>query len=519
MSATTDWSRGYPVGAPYPPSWHYFQSPAHLRAICALMGVAWEVGPELPLAIAEVGCGTGYTAAVLAAGTPNAQVLGLDYNPAHIAEARSLASAAGLQNLRYEEADLADLSDAALDRLPEFDLITAHGVWSWVGDPVREGLLRLLRRRLKPGGVVMISYNAMPGAAGSQGLARLVRASLQSASDPAAGIERARQQVRRLVAAEATHLLPSGWRRIFTDDDQILRTGYVQHEFLTEHWRPVFFADMAAAMATARCDFVGSASIDENFPQMSLSAAQRELWDEAPDEAGRQLVLDLCAPRAFRRDVYVRGLRRVPRDPAVDALWLAAADHADGPVTLQTQAGIAELPQPLIDAVRAALKTGPQTIAALRSLPACAKATPAELAAMLIGSTAALPLWQRPGDGAGWEHAVTAARRFNAAASERLAPYGVGAGQFGLATPALGGGLAVSALELAVARWGNAGLAAAERQPGDETGAAVWDAQALTQRIVPPGLSPGPEIVSGLEQAIQHVLARKLPAWQRLGIA
>ena len=64
------------------------------RDLCALMGVAWEVGPETPLSIAEVGCGTGYTGSVLAAGNPNSRVLGLDYNPAHIAEARSMASAA-----------------------------------------------------------------------------------------------------------------------------------------------------------------------------------------------------------------------------------------------------------------------------------------------------------------------------------------------------------------------------------------------------------------------------------------
>ena len=519
MNASTDWSRGYPVSESYPPAWHYFQSPAHLRAICALMGVAWEVGPDTPLSIAEVGCGTGYTAAVLAAGTPNAQVLGLDYNPAHIAEARSLANAAGLQNLRYAEADLADLSEAALDGLPEFDLITVHGVWSWVGDPVREGLLRLLRRRLKPGGIVMISYNAMPGAAGSQGLARWVRAALQSATDPAAGIERAKQQVRQLVAAEAAHLLPSGWRRMFTDDDTAVRPGYVLHEFLTEHWRPSFFADVAASMATARCEFVGSASIDENFPQMSLSAAQRALWDEAPDEAGRQLLLDLCSPRAFRRDVYVRGMRRVPRDPAVDALWLAAADHADGPVSLKTQAGVAELPQPLIDAVRAALRTGPQTIAALRGLPGCGKATPSELAALLIGSNTAQPLWQRPGEGPGWDRAVAAARRFNAVASERLAPYGVGAGQLGLATPALGGGLAVSALELAVARWGNA-VAATSGDGCDVNEAdAAWDADTLLRRLVPPGPGPAPEILEGLGQTVRQILAQKIPAWRGLGMA
>ncbi len=117
MSDSNDWSHGYPVGEAYPASWHGFQSPAHLRAICALMGVVWEVGPDKPMCIAEVGCGTGYTALVLAAGNPGSQVIGLDYNPAHIAEARSMAAAAGLDNVTLFEVDLAQMDERMLDAL------------------------------------------------------------------------------------------------------------------------------------------------------------------------------------------------------------------------------------------------------------------------------------------------------------------------------------------------------------------------------------------------------------------
>lgn len=507
MNQATHWARGYPVSEPYPPSWHSFQSPTHLRVACALMGAAWEVGPDTPMSIAEVGCGTGYTGAVLAAGNPNAQVLGLDYNAAHIAEARSLAQAAGLQNLRYEEADLAELSDAELDRFPAFDLVTVHGVWSWVDDPVREGVLRLLRRRLKAGGIAMISYNALPGAAGALGLARLARAAMLAAgSDSAEGIAAARHWVQRLVAAEAVHLPSSGWRRLFTDESATARPGYVMHEFLTEHWRPAFFSDVAAAMAGAHCEYVGSATVDENFPQMTLSSAQRELWDEAPDAASRELIKDLCVPRAFRRDVYVRGLRRVPRDAAVDALWVAAARHGDGVAKLPAQAGVAELPQPLIDAVRTALRDGPQSIATLRALPGCDNATPTELIAFLMGSGTAVPLWRLPGDDGYGAPAIAAARRFNQVAAERLARHGSGAGQLGLATPALGGGLAATALELAVAS-----------RLVDTDGMAP-DAADLVRRLLPPGPGPGPAIVAELQASVAQSFREKLPVWQALGI-
>lgn len=513
MTEPTAWARGYPVSEPYPPSWHYFQSPAHLRVICALMGVAWDVGPDTPMSIAEVGCGTGYTAAMLAAGNPQAQVLGLDYNPAHIAEARSLAGAAGLTNLRCQEADLAELSDADLDRLPEFDLVTVHGVWSWVADPVREGVLRLLRRRLKPGGVALLTYNALPGAAGSLGLARLARSALLAAGSSVDGVAAVSELVQRLVKADPMHLPVSHWRRLFTGENKGARPGYVLHEFLTEHWRPTFFADVAAAMGTARCEYVGSATIDENFPQMALTPPQRELWDEAPDETSRELIKDLCVQRAFRRDVYVRGLRRVPRDAVVDTLSVAAAVHKEGEVAIVAQAGVAKLPQPMIDAVRAALREGPKTIAALRALPGCATMTPSELIAMLIGSDSAVPLWRLPGEGADWDAAVDAARRFNAVAADRLAPFGVGAGSLGLATPALAGGLAVSAFELAVVQR----VAAARRDAAGASTPVDPDAADVVRRLLPPGPGPGAEIVEDLERRVGELLRERLPVWRAIG--
>ena len=510
MNQPSAWSRGYPVSESYPTSWHSFQSPAHLRAICALMGVAWEVGPETLLAIAEVGCGTGYTAQMLAAGNPHWQVVGLDYNPAHIAQARSVASAARLDNLSFLEADLAELGNSAIDRLPEFDLISLHGVWSWVADPVREGVLRLLRRRLKPGGLVLVTYNALPGAAGALGLVKLVRQAMLGANSSAQGVAAASQLVQQLVAAEPAHLPESAWRTLLTDPGLGARSGYMLHEFQTEHWRPCFHADVAAAMATARCDYVGSATIDENFLQMSLSVAQRDLWEAAPDNAARELIFDLCVPRAFRRDLFVRGLRRVPRDQAVNELTLVSATRKPGDMVLRSQAGAAELPPALVDAARSALAQGPRTVAELRGLPGCSSATPAELAALLIGSGCVMPLWRHPGSGAGWDEAVASARRFNAVAAKWLAPHGIGTGQLGLASPCLGGGLRVAPMELAVACLvADAPVAAAA-----DDGAA-----ALVRRLVPPGALLPPAVTDDLGRGVRTLLQERLPVWQALAIA
>lgn len=506
MNDASSWSRGYPVHEPYPPAWHGFQSPSHLRMICAMMGVAWDVDERAPLQIAEVGCGTGYTAQLLAAASPDWHVVGIDYNPAHIAEARSVATAAGLANVQFIEADLAELDDTALAQWPELDIVTVHGLWSWVADPVREGLLRLIRRRLKPGGLAMVSYNALPGSAGSLGLASLVRRSLQAGASHSEGLAHAGELVKRLVAAEPAHLPKSAWRQMLTGELPGARPGYLLHEFSTEHWRPSFHADVAMAMGSARCDYVGSATIDENFPQMSLSPEQRQLWEEAPDPLARELIFDLCVPRPFRRDLFVRGLRRVARDEAVDALWLALADQTPGERVLRTQLGEARLPQATTDAAIEALSRRPQTVAALRALDACRKVTPSELVALLVGSGCAVPVWRVPGDGPDEIAAGLRARRFNAVSSARLAHAGRAQGQFGLAAPALGGGLRATSLE----------LAAAPLLVDLPLGS--LSAEALAQQIVPPGDVLAPDVLEAVTSALRGVLENRWPLWRLLGI-
>ena len=63
-------------------------------------------------------------------------------------------------NIEFIEADIATLDP---DTLPEVDVASAHGLWSWVSDEVRAGIVRLLGRRLRPGGALHLSYNALPG--------------------------------------------------------------------------------------------------------------------------------------------------------------------------------------------------------------------------------------------------------------------------------------------------------------------------------------------------------------------
>jgi len=58
--------------------------------------------------------------------------------------------------------------------LPDFDFITLHGIYSWISPENRRTIVEFMRRKLKPGGIVYISYNCMPGWAGMMPLRRLL---------------------------------------------------------------------------------------------------------------------------------------------------------------------------------------------------------------------------------------------------------------------------------------------------------------------------------------------------------
>ena len=87
MSANASgWGGGYVTDVPYIPGYYRHQSPLHLNLVCLIGGVAGlDLAPGRPLSYLELGCGRGFGALALAVCNPAWQVLGIDFNPAHIA--------------------------------------------------------------------------------------------------------------------------------------------------------------------------------------------------------------------------------------------------------------------------------------------------------------------------------------------------------------------------------------------------------------------------------------------------
>src|SRR5690554_933245 len=146
----TDWSGGYVWDIEYQPGFYREQAPALLDLVCLLRGIEPPSHAAGRFRYCELGCGTGLGINLLAAANPASEFVAVDFKPAHIARARSLADGAGLENVRFVESSFEDLAAEADDE--PFDYVTLHGVWRWIAPAARAAITDFPRRRLRPGG-------------------------------------------------------------------------------------------------------------------------------------------------------------------------------------------------------------------------------------------------------------------------------------------------------------------------------------------------------------------------------
>jgi methyltransferase-like protein/SAM-dependent methyltransferase len=110
--------------------------------------------------VLELGCGTGTNLNWLASYLPESEFVGIDLAEAHIHQAQKGATELELRNVSFSQTDILAVTEETFGK---FDYIIAHGVFSWVPEPVRQKILELYSELLNPEGVGFISYNVYPG--------------------------------------------------------------------------------------------------------------------------------------------------------------------------------------------------------------------------------------------------------------------------------------------------------------------------------------------------------------------
>jgi SAM-dependent methyltransferase len=278
-------------------------APPRMRLAAALNGFT---PPEaLGFTYGELGSGQGDTVATLAAACPDARFIGIDLNAEHVAFANGLARRGGLANLRFVEGDFADVPT---DELPDFDYLAAHGVLSWIGPEKRRALVDFAARKLKPGGLLYLSYNALPGWAAIEPLRRLLLDG--SASVPGTAVDRARHGL------ALAKLLNDGGAEYFNANPtakgtlrRMAQAGlpYVVHEYFHTHWTPIYFTDVARELAAGDLHFVGQLPPYLNYRDLTIPPGLFQAFKGIDNRTTFESYKDFALNESFRRDIYIKG--------------------------------------------------------------------------------------------------------------------------------------------------------------------------------------------------------------------
>jgi predicted O-methyltransferase YrrM len=440
------WDDGYVVDVAYTEPLFDYLCPAALSLSTVLHGQ-----PPLPhddgLRWLDLGSGSGASACMVAAANPDIELWGVDFNPAHIERARSLAAEAGLAGTcRFVEASFAAL--AADDRLgpPEVDVVVVNGVYSWISRANQVHIGEIVRRRLRPGGIVFVSYAVPTGWSAMTPIAEALhqRAQADGRRSDVAFTEAAAELHRLADAGALAFPLPDveagTFRNLRSTDPR-----YAAHEYGGAHFRPLMFPEVVEVMAAGRCSYVGSIDPTDVLSKLGPSALV-ELADSTTDEAIREMVRDLSVQRALRRDLFRRGLATstaVVQEGWLRDLTLIGLDKplTDGdrvPVPVGTASLDADFYEPLVDL----LTERPITVADLLALhPTLSFPDAIGSLALLVGGGYAAP------EVAGWRDGVTMhrARRLNEVLIEENRR---GGDHRNLVSPATGGALASEYVEM-----------------------------------------------------------------------
>ena len=282
--------------------------------------------------------------------------------PAHVEHARRLAAEVGAGNARFHAADFATAVD--LD-LPPFDYVVAHGVYSWVDTRAQRALRRFVDRHLKPGGLLFVSYNAMPGRADDVPFQRLAHALGQAfAGDSVERYSAASAVIGKLADARVPAITWSSALRQVTDSPGSYPPAYLAHEYLVAAWQPLWATEVRAAMAEIGLTSVGSATLIENFDAFVLGQKARDLLAGFEDDDLQEMLRDFFISQRFRRDVFIRDGQRLDDDEQRRRLLSStfALSCPPGEVTYATAtpAGKLRFDNSVARAVVAALSGGPR---------------------------------------------------------------------------------------------------------------------------------------------------------------
>jgi SAM-dependent methyltransferase len=320
---------------PYPSAPMMRSHPGRLAARALWLGLP---APDAARArVLEIGCASGGNLLALAAALPEARFLGVDLSPAQIAAGEARRQRLGLENVELRAASFEAIAEG------EFDFIICHGVYSWIPEPLREALLRIVKARLAPLGLAMVSFNVLPG----WRLLQIARDSMllnaRLLDDPAERAAKTRALF-GLLAQQSPDKRTYG--KFWRNEAQRMAAGgdaYLAHEIFEDANAPETFAGFTDRASRCGLAYLGeSVAVANNADDLAPEGAETIRALSSGDPLKREIYIDIFSGRTFREALLVHAGRADAAAPAplhfIPAIDLDIADEDDGGFRLSAQA-------------------------------------------------------------------------------------------------------------------------------------------------------------------------------------
>lgn len=512
---TMSWTEGYISEVDYTAG--YFNELSALQTRWALATRGVRTRELTNPTYLELGFGQGVSYAIHAAACPGT-FWGTDFNPAQASSTEEMVRASG-SDAQVLDQSFAEL--AAREDLPDFDIIALHGIWSWVSPDNRRIIVDIARRKLKPGGVVYVSYNVTPGWSPTVPLRHLLELHAERAGTEAAGI-----LARMDAALDFAEKLGDAGSLYFKAHPRVLDRlkkmkdkprKYLAHELLNAEWHPMPFAQIVRELEPAKLSHGTNATLIDHFDGLHLTQEGQTLVQSLSDLVLKETVRDFLTNAQFRRDYFVRGPRKLGGVHQGEAIrrfrCVLAVDPKNVALEVKGSMGTAKLQEsiygPVIEAL-AAERARPKSLGELE------KATSGVTFGQLVQAVSVL-IGKNSVFLAQDEEDIERARPRTAALNQHLLDRARASSDVAfLASPVTGMGLAISRVDQLMLL----GRANGKRGP-TEWAEHTWQIlNAQNQRMMKDGkrLVSEAENLAELERQGKELEAQRLPAYQRLGL-
>ena len=245
--------------------------------------------------VLELGCGDGGNLIPMAYALKASEFTGVDLAPEPLERCRRVLEDLAVGNVQLRLADVRDLDRS----LGEFDYVIAHGLYSWIPEQARDGLLRLCGAVLAANGVAFVSYNALPGRHVRQMLREMMLSRTMRAKSPGEKMAQARAFLQTLVESR---MAPVAWQEMLEHEAALLLAapeGSFWHDDLAPVNVPVSITEFAAHAARHGLAYLGDADTHLMFdPRGALEGIRGTIE--------REQYLDNLICRPFRMTLLCR---------------------------------------------------------------------------------------------------------------------------------------------------------------------------------------------------------------------